>query len=145
MIPLLQRKTADTAHTGIFVSVTRPLSQFLGGAWGRGYNRHIHIKPQVGSSLNFVCVCEHVAMYTCVYPSLVCVGAHVGVCTRVCANVIQPSLFIVNIEVKKNWEGLRMSLHVFVPSSIFTSQRYSNCDVLTTKCITIIVSLLTYF
>ena len=32
MIPLLQMKTADTAHTLIFVSVTRPLSQFLGGA-----------------------------------------------------------------------------------------------------------------
>ena len=31
MIPLLQTKTADTVHTGIFASVTRPLSQFLGG------------------------------------------------------------------------------------------------------------------
>ena len=41
MIPLLQTKTADTAHTGIFASdtrVTRPLSRFLGGAWGRGYS-----------------------------------------------------------------------------------------------------------
>ena len=75
----------------------------------------------------------------------VCVHVYVYQCVCVCANVIQPSLFIVNIEVKKNWEGLRMSLHVFVPSSIFTSQRYSNCDVLTNKCITIIVSLLTYF
>ena len=37
MIPLLQTKTADTAHTGIFASVTRPFPQFLGGAWGRGY------------------------------------------------------------------------------------------------------------
>ena len=37
MIPLLQTKTADTAHTGIFASNTRPLSRFLGGAWGRGY------------------------------------------------------------------------------------------------------------
>ena len=36
VIPLLQRKTADTAHTGIFVGVTRPLSQFLGGARGQG-------------------------------------------------------------------------------------------------------------
>ena len=36
MIPLLQTKTADTAHTGIFAS-NRPLSRFLGGAWGRGY------------------------------------------------------------------------------------------------------------
>ena len=36
-IPLLQTKTADTAHTGIFGSDTRPLSRFLGGAWGRGY------------------------------------------------------------------------------------------------------------
>ena len=33
MIPLLQMKTADTAHTGIFVSDTRPLSRFLGGAF----------------------------------------------------------------------------------------------------------------
>ena len=31
MIPLLQTKTADTAHTGIFASNTRPLSRFLGG------------------------------------------------------------------------------------------------------------------
>ena len=38
MIPLLQTKTADTAHTGIFASVTRPSPQFLGGAWGRGYS-----------------------------------------------------------------------------------------------------------
>ena len=37
VIPLLQTKTADTAHTGIFASNTRPLSRFLGGAWGRGY------------------------------------------------------------------------------------------------------------
>ena len=36
VIPLLQTKTADTAHTGIFASNTRPLSRFLGGAWGRG-------------------------------------------------------------------------------------------------------------
>ena len=36
VIPLLQTKTADTAHTGIFASVTRPSPQFLGGAWGRG-------------------------------------------------------------------------------------------------------------
>ena len=35
MIPLLQTKTADTAHTGIFASNTRPLSRVLGGAWGR--------------------------------------------------------------------------------------------------------------
>ena len=34
MIPLLQTKTADTAHTGIFASDTRPLSRVLGGAWG---------------------------------------------------------------------------------------------------------------
>ena len=38
MIPLLQTKTADTAHTGIFASVTRPLSNFLGGALGQGYS-----------------------------------------------------------------------------------------------------------
>ena len=31
VIPLLQTKTADTTHTGIFASNTRPLSQFLGG------------------------------------------------------------------------------------------------------------------
>ena len=37
MIHLLQTKTADTAHMGIFASVTRPLSWFLGGTWGRGY------------------------------------------------------------------------------------------------------------
>ena len=37
MIPLLQTKTADTAHMGIFASDIRPLSRFLGGAWGRGY------------------------------------------------------------------------------------------------------------
>ena len=30
VIPLLQTKTADTTHTGIFASNTRPLSQFLG-------------------------------------------------------------------------------------------------------------------
>ena len=34
MIPLLQTKTADTAHTEIFASVTRPLSLFFG--WGLG-------------------------------------------------------------------------------------------------------------
>ena len=33
-IPLLQTKTADAAHTGIFESVTRPLD-VLGGAWGQ--------------------------------------------------------------------------------------------------------------
>ena len=38
MIPLLQMKTADTAHKGIFTSVTmQALFPFLGGAWGRGY------------------------------------------------------------------------------------------------------------
>ena len=26
---------ADTAHTGIFASVTRPFSPFLGGAWDK--------------------------------------------------------------------------------------------------------------
>ena len=31
MIPLLQTKTADTAHTGIFVSVTSPLPHFWAG------------------------------------------------------------------------------------------------------------------
>ena len=31
MIPLLQTKTADTAHTGIFASVTRPFSHFWAG------------------------------------------------------------------------------------------------------------------
>ena len=31
VIPLLQTMTADTAHTGIFASDTRPLSWFLGG------------------------------------------------------------------------------------------------------------------
>ena len=36
MIPLLQTKTAYTAHTGIFASVTRPFPNFLGGAWGQG-------------------------------------------------------------------------------------------------------------
>ena len=36
VIPLLQTKTADTAHMGIFASVTRPSPQFLGGAWGWG-------------------------------------------------------------------------------------------------------------
>ena len=30
-------KTADTVHTGIFASVTRPFSPFLGRAWGQGY------------------------------------------------------------------------------------------------------------
>ena len=30
MICLLQTKTADIAHTGIFASVTRPLSRFFG-------------------------------------------------------------------------------------------------------------------
>ena len=37
MIPLLQMKTADTAHMGIFANNTRPLSQLLGGAWEQGY------------------------------------------------------------------------------------------------------------
>ena len=32
MIPLLQTKTADTAHTEILASDTGPLSWFLGGA-----------------------------------------------------------------------------------------------------------------
>jgi len=37
VIPLLQMKTADTAHTGIFASVPRLLSQsVLGGTWGQG-------------------------------------------------------------------------------------------------------------
>ena len=36
VIPLLQMKTADTAHTGTLAGDTRPLSRFLGGAWGRG-------------------------------------------------------------------------------------------------------------
>ena len=40
MIPLLQTKTADTACTGIFASDTNPLSQCLGGTWGRGYEEH---------------------------------------------------------------------------------------------------------
>ena len=31
MIPLLQTKTADTAHTGIFVNVTRPFSHLWAG------------------------------------------------------------------------------------------------------------------
>ena len=31
---VLQTKTADTAHMRIIASVTRPFSQFLGGAWG---------------------------------------------------------------------------------------------------------------
>ena len=31
VIPLLQTKTADTAHTGIFASDTRPLSRFWVG------------------------------------------------------------------------------------------------------------------
>ena len=31
VIPLLQTKTADTAHTGIFASVTRPFSYFWPG------------------------------------------------------------------------------------------------------------------
>ena len=37
VIPLLQTKTADIAHTGICASDTRPLSRFLGGAWEWGY------------------------------------------------------------------------------------------------------------
>ena len=35
MICLLQTKIADTAQTEIFASVTRPFSQFSGGAWGQ--------------------------------------------------------------------------------------------------------------
>ena len=31
VIPLLQTKTADTAHVGIFASVTRPSPQFWAG------------------------------------------------------------------------------------------------------------------
>ena len=31
MIPLLQTKTADTAHVGIFVNVTRPFSHLWAG------------------------------------------------------------------------------------------------------------------
>ena len=48
VIPLLQTKTADTAHTGIFASVTRPSPQFLGGAWGRGYDQAPFLIFQVG-------------------------------------------------------------------------------------------------
>ena len=54
-IPLLQTNTADTAHTGIFASNTRPLSRFLGGAWGRGYHQHSIFSTQQGDSACFTC------------------------------------------------------------------------------------------
>ena len=37
VIPLLQTKTCWHSTYRSFTSVTRPFSQFLGGAWGRGY------------------------------------------------------------------------------------------------------------
>ena len=40
VIPLLQTKTADTAHTGIFASVTRPSPQFLGRGLGMRLKHH---------------------------------------------------------------------------------------------------------
>ena len=39
MIPLLNMKTADTAHMGIFASDTSPVSQFFG--WGLGTKLHM--------------------------------------------------------------------------------------------------------
>ena len=41
MIPLLQTKTGDTPHMGIFANNTRLLSRLLGGAWP-GTRLHIH-------------------------------------------------------------------------------------------------------
>ena len=48
MIPLLQTKTA---HAGIFASNTWPLSRYLGGAWGRGYQNGAR-SPSLYSGFN---------------------------------------------------------------------------------------------
>ena len=51
MIPLLQTKTADTAHTGIFASVTRPSPQFYGtDRNGTEQFRHIIVRNGTGSN-----------------------------------------------------------------------------------------------
>ena len=42
MIPLLGMKTAETAHMGIFGSVTRPFSNFLGGAGDKAINDYFY-------------------------------------------------------------------------------------------------------
>ena len=43
VIPLLQTKTADTAHMGILASNTRPLFLFLGGAWDEARIDHLKV------------------------------------------------------------------------------------------------------
>ena len=40
MIPLLQTKTADTAHMGIFASVTRPSPRFWAGPGDKASRNH---------------------------------------------------------------------------------------------------------
>ena len=45
MIPLLQTKTADTAHTGIFASVTRPVPNFWVGPGDGGENSKLNHAP----------------------------------------------------------------------------------------------------
>ena len=55
MIPLLQTKTADTAHMGIFASDIRPLSRFLGGAWGRGYVCTVVLRKRAHGRYTLLC------------------------------------------------------------------------------------------
>ena len=54
MIPLLQTKPADTAHTGIFASVTRHFSHF----WvGLGDEATVTILDHICNSQISTCVC----------------------------------------------------------------------------------------
>ena len=64
MIPLLQTETADSAHsgTGNIGSVTRPFSQFLGRAWGRGTCRYLSL--MVSPTLLWFCRQACTYMYT---------------------------------------------------------------------------------
>ena len=44
MIPLLQTKTADTAHTGIFASKPGPFPDFWVGPGDEARSGHLHYK-----------------------------------------------------------------------------------------------------
>ena len=110
VIPLLQTKTADAAHTGIFVSVTSnfwagPGDEAITDIFTSSHRWEAHLilyvcvnmwPMHVHVCLPITCMCR--CACGCVYT---CMCTSVCVCVCVCANVIQPSLFIVNIEVQK--------------------------------------------
>ena len=53
---LYSKQTLLTQHIQEFLQVTpRPLSRFLGGAWGRGYHQHSIFSTQRGDSACFTC------------------------------------------------------------------------------------------